>query len=126
MDWFIHQQNIERYRRLLVQPADEEQRLQLLKLLAEQEAKDVAAGPRQGERRRLTPTGIPTPDFQIQIKPILPPCALTCIKECRRRGPARSFDDYAGIFRCPLTGYNVQGWVSSDEIRAEGAPRRYS
>jgi len=40
MDWFIHQQNIERYRRLLVQPADEEQRLQLLKLLAEEEAND--------------------------------------------------------------------------------------
>jgi len=40
MDWFIRQQNIERYRRLLAQPADEEQRLQLLKLLAEEEAKD--------------------------------------------------------------------------------------
>ena len=39
MDWFIHQQNIERYRRLLSQPADEAQRRQLLKLLAEEEAK---------------------------------------------------------------------------------------
>jgi hypothetical protein len=39
MDWFIHQQNLERFRRLLAHPADETQRQQLIKLLAEEEAK---------------------------------------------------------------------------------------
>ena len=40
MEWFIHQQNLERYRRLLAQTADEAKRRQILKLLAEEEAKD--------------------------------------------------------------------------------------
>ena len=40
MEWFIHQQNLERYRRLLAQPADESERRQIVKLLAEEEAKD--------------------------------------------------------------------------------------
>lgn len=40
MEWFIHQQNLERYRRLLAQSADESERQQILKLLAEEEAKD--------------------------------------------------------------------------------------
>ena len=40
MDAFIHQQNIERYRRLLAETSDDVQRQQLLKLLAEEEAKE--------------------------------------------------------------------------------------
>jgi hypothetical protein len=49
MEWFIHQQNLERYRRLLAQTADESERRQILKLLAEEEAKDQQpALPRAG------------------------------------------------------------------------------
>ena len=44
MDRFICRENIERYRRLLAQTSDEEQRRQLMKLLAEEEAKDQAIG----------------------------------------------------------------------------------
>ncbi|MCK9908597.1 hypothetical protein MXD81_05625 [Microbacteriaceae bacterium K1510] len=40
MDRFICRENIERYRRLLAQTTDEEQRRQLMKLLAEEEARD--------------------------------------------------------------------------------------
>lgn len=40
MDRFIRRENIERYRRLLAQTTDEAQRRQLLKLIAEEEAKD--------------------------------------------------------------------------------------
>jgi len=39
MDWFIHQQNLELFRRVLAHPVDEAQRAQVLKLLAEEEAK---------------------------------------------------------------------------------------
>ena len=42
MDRFVRRENIERYRRLLVQVTDGEQRRQLLKLLAEEEAKEQA------------------------------------------------------------------------------------
>lgn len=42
MDRFVCRENIERYRRLLTQATDEEQRRQLMKLLAEEEAKDRA------------------------------------------------------------------------------------
>ena len=45
MEWFIHQQNLERYRRLLAQPTDEAERRQILKLLAEEEAKDRQPAP---------------------------------------------------------------------------------
>jgi hypothetical protein len=49
MEWFIHQQNLERYRRLLAQTAGESERRQILKLLAEEEAKDQQpALPRAG------------------------------------------------------------------------------
>lgn len=51
MDWFIHQQNVERFRRLLAHPADEAQRRQLIKLLAEEEAKMKAKqGPRADDQ----------------------------------------------------------------------------
>lgn len=40
MDHFIRRENIERYRRLLEQTTDEAQRRQILKLIAEEEAKD--------------------------------------------------------------------------------------
>lgn len=40
MDRFICRENIERYRRLLAQATDYEQRRQLTKLLAEEEAKE--------------------------------------------------------------------------------------
>jgi hypothetical protein len=49
MEWFIHQQNLARFRRLLAHPADEAQRQQLLRLLAEEEAKDrIPSPPRDG------------------------------------------------------------------------------
>jgi hypothetical protein len=43
MERFIHRQNIEHYRKLLAQTTDEAQRCMLLKLLAEEEAKDPPA-----------------------------------------------------------------------------------
>jgi hypothetical protein len=49
MEWLLHQQNIERYRRLLAQTADESERRQISKLLAEEEAKNrQPAPPRAG------------------------------------------------------------------------------
>jgi hypothetical protein len=41
MERFLHNQNVERYRKLLVEPMDEARRQQILKLLAEEEAKDT-------------------------------------------------------------------------------------
>ena len=38
MDEFIHRQNLEHYRKLLVETEDEAQRQQVMKLLAEEEA----------------------------------------------------------------------------------------
>jgi hypothetical protein len=43
MERFVHRQNIEHYRKLLAETTDEAQRRQLLKLLAEEEAKDPSA-----------------------------------------------------------------------------------
>ena len=40
MQNFIHRRNLEHYRKLLADTPDEAQRLQLLRLLAEEEAKD--------------------------------------------------------------------------------------
>jgi hypothetical protein len=40
MERFIQRQNIEHYRKLLTETADEAQRQQLLRLLAEEEAKE--------------------------------------------------------------------------------------
>jgi hypothetical protein len=40
MEQFIHRENLQRLRRLLAETADESQRQQILKLLAEEEAKD--------------------------------------------------------------------------------------
>ena len=37
---FVHKQNIKRYRKLLHETTDEERRQQILKLLAEEEARD--------------------------------------------------------------------------------------
>ncbi len=48
MEWFIRQQNVERFRRLLAQTSDESERQQILKLLAEEEAKSRPAGLRRG------------------------------------------------------------------------------
>ena len=48
MDWFIRQQNLERFRRLLAQSPDESERRQIRKLLAEEEAKERAAATRPG------------------------------------------------------------------------------
>jgi hypothetical protein len=48
MEWFIRQQNLERFRRLLTQSADESERRQLLRLLAEEEAKERTASARPG------------------------------------------------------------------------------
>ncbi len=43
MEWFIRQQNLERFRRLLTQSADQSERRQILRLLAEEEAKEREA-----------------------------------------------------------------------------------
>ena len=40
MERFIHRQNLERYRELLTQVTNARQRQQILKLIAEEEAKD--------------------------------------------------------------------------------------
>ena len=40
MEWFIRQQNLERFRRLLALSPDESERRQIEKLLAEEEAKE--------------------------------------------------------------------------------------
>jgi hypothetical protein len=48
LDSFIHQQNLERFRRLLAQSTDESQRQQIRKLLAEEEAKDRRDAPFDG------------------------------------------------------------------------------
>ena len=40
MEQFIHRENLQRLRRLLAETADDSQRQQILKLLAEEEAKD--------------------------------------------------------------------------------------
>ena len=48
MEKFIHNQNLERYRKLLSETTDEEKRQQIAKLLAEEEAKD---GPRQPKEK---------------------------------------------------------------------------
>jgi hypothetical protein len=40
MEQFIHRENLQRLRRLLTETADESQRQQILKLLAEEESKD--------------------------------------------------------------------------------------
>lgn len=46
MEKFIHRQNLEHYRKLLAQTNDEVKRETLLKLLAEEEAKDQLGQPR--------------------------------------------------------------------------------
>jgi hypothetical protein len=40
MEQFIHRQNLAHFRKLLAQPTDEAQRRMLMKLLAEEEAKE--------------------------------------------------------------------------------------
>ena len=40
MEQFVHRENLQRLRRLLAETADEPQRQQIQKLLAEEEAKD--------------------------------------------------------------------------------------
>jgi hypothetical protein len=50
MESFVHRQNIEHYRKLLAETTDEVQRRLLLKLLAEEEAKDLSASPNGGPK----------------------------------------------------------------------------
>ena len=45
MDKFVHEQNLDHYRKLLANTTDDAQRRQLLKLLAEEEAKDLPPKP---------------------------------------------------------------------------------
>jgi len=40
MDWFIHSQNLQRYRKLLEETTDEGKRRTILALLAEEQAKE--------------------------------------------------------------------------------------
>ena len=47
MEKFIHNQNLERYRKLLSETTDEEKRRQIEKLLAEEEAKDRPKQPKE-------------------------------------------------------------------------------
>ena len=53
MDKFVHQQNLNRYRMLLTETTNKAQHHQLLKLLAEEEAKDQHL-PRQETVGRLS------------------------------------------------------------------------
>jgi hypothetical protein len=48
LERFIHRQNIEHYRKLLAETKDEAQRRQLVKLLAEEEAREPAASQNGG------------------------------------------------------------------------------
>ena len=41
MERFIHRENLEHYRKLLAETADDERRQQILRLLAEEEAKEL-------------------------------------------------------------------------------------
>ena len=50
MERFIHRQNLERYRDLLARITDEAQRQQILKLIAEEEAKDSSSPSKQTKR----------------------------------------------------------------------------
>jgi hypothetical protein len=52
MERFVHHANIERFRKLLNETTDEAQRRRLLKLLAEEEAKDRPDEPTQGTSSR--------------------------------------------------------------------------
>ena len=45
MERFIHNENIRRYRKLLEEEQNEEKRNSIRKLLAEEEAREVAASP---------------------------------------------------------------------------------
>jgi hypothetical protein len=47
MERFIHQENIRRFRKLLAEEQDEEKRNTIRKLLAEEDAKDVPASPKE-------------------------------------------------------------------------------
>jgi hypothetical protein len=51
MEIFVHQQNLLFFRKLLAEPQDEERRLRLIKLLAEEEAKN------QNSRQSDKPAG---------------------------------------------------------------------
>jgi hypothetical protein len=51
MEIFVHQQNLLFFRKLLAEPQEEERRLQLVKLLAEEEAKN------QNSRQSEKPAG---------------------------------------------------------------------
>jgi|WetSurMetagenome_2_1015567.scaffolds.fasta_scaffold995707_2 hypothetical protein len=51
MDWFIHNENIRRYRRLLEEERDEEKRNTIRKLLAEEEAREVRSDGKQTDGR---------------------------------------------------------------------------
>jgi hypothetical protein len=44
LEEFVHQQNLELYRKLLESPADDSRRMTLMKLLAEEEARGAARG----------------------------------------------------------------------------------
>jgi hypothetical protein len=48
MDKFLHQQNLERFAKLIAETTDEARRQQLQKLLAEEQAKDQP-GPRHSD-----------------------------------------------------------------------------
>jgi rubrerythrin len=48
MEKFVHKENIKLYRKLLAETSDEQKRQTLLKLLADEEAKDAA---RPGEKQ---------------------------------------------------------------------------
>lgn len=47
MEKFVHKENIKLYRKLLAETSDEQKRQTLLKLLADEEAKDARPGEKQ-------------------------------------------------------------------------------
>lgn len=50
MEHFVHRENLQRLRRLLAETTDEAQRQQVMKLLAEEEAKDRLSPKDDGPR----------------------------------------------------------------------------
>jgi hypothetical protein len=56
MEKFVHNENLKLYRKLLAETTDEQKRRTLLKLLADEEAKDAQPAEKDGAEARWLPT----------------------------------------------------------------------
>ena len=61
MEEFVHQQNLLSYRKQLIETSDDSRQRQLLKLLAEEEAKDQEQSPENKAIQQYRPLFTPTP-----------------------------------------------------------------